>query len=129
MEWGAGEAQNITHQQKKMDIDSIRQFRDRFGVPIPDEDLENVPYYHPGEDSEEVKYLLERRKELGGFIPQRRRQDGPIEAPGMELFESLLKGSGDREISTTMVFVRALSLLLRDKKISERIVPIVADEA
>src|SRR5210317_1280137 len=78
---GAGEAQNITHQQKKMDIESVRQFRDRFGVPIPDEELENIPYYHPGEDSEEVQYMLERRKELGGFVPQRRRQDGPIEAP------------------------------------------------
>ena len=125
----AGEAQNITHQLKKMDIDSIRQFRDRFGLPIPDEELENMPYFHPGEDSEEVKYLLERRKDLGGFIPQRRQQDGPIEAPGLELFDSLLKSSGDREISTTMAFVRALSLMLREKRIADRIVPIVADEA
>jgi pyruvate dehydrogenase E1 component len=125
----AGEAQNITHQQKKMDIDSIRQFRDRFAVPIPDEELENVPYYHPGEDSEEVKYLLERRKELGGFIPQRRQEVDPIETPGLEMFESMLKSSGDREISTTMAFVRALSLMLRDKNIADRIVPIVADEA
>jgi pyruvate dehydrogenase E1 component len=112
-----------------MDIESIRQFRDRFGVPISDEELEKVPYYHPGADSEEVKYLLERRKALGGFIPQRRRQDGAVEAPGLELFESLIKSSGDREISTTMAFVRALSVLLRDKRIADRIVPIVADEA
>ena len=126
---GAGEAQNITHQQKKMDTESIRQFRDRFGVPIADEELENVPYFHPGEDSEEVQYLLERRKELGGFIPSRRRNDGSIEAPALEQFESLLKASGEREISTTMAFVRLLSLLLRDKRIAERIVPIVADEA
>jgi len=125
----AGEAQNITHQQKKMDIESIKQFRDRFGVPVPDEDLENVPYYHPGEDSEEVKYLLERRKELGGFIPQRRQQDGSIEAPELGVFDTLLKSSGDREFSTTMAFVRTLSLLLRDKRIADRIVPIVADEA
>jgi pyruvate dehydrogenase E1 component len=125
----AGEAQNITHQQKKMDIDSIRQFRDRFGVPIPDDDLENVPYYHPGEDSEEVQYLKERREALGGFLPQRRRQDGPIDVPGLEAFDSLLKSSGEREISTTMAFVRALSLVLRDKEIAQRIVPIVADEA
>ena len=125
----AGEAQNITHQQKKMDIDSIRQFRDRFGVPVPDEELENVPYYHPGEDSEEVKYLLERRKELGGFIPQRRRQDGSIEAPELGMFDTLLKSSADREFSTTMAFVRSLSLLLRNKRIADRIVPIVADEA
>jgi len=125
----AGEAQNITHQQKKMDIDSIRQFRDRFGVPVPDEELENVPYYHPGEDSEEVKYLLERRKELGGFIPQRRQQDGSIEAPELGAFDTLLKSSADREFSTTMAFVRSLSLLLRNKRIADRIVPIVADEA
>jgi pyruvate dehydrogenase E1 component len=125
----AGEAQNITHQQKKMDIESIRQFRDRFGISIPDEQLEEVPYYHPGADSEEVKYLLERRKELGGPLPQRRSNGGPLEVPGIEVFESLLKSSGDREISTTMSFVRALALLLRDKNLSERIVPIVADEA
>jgi len=125
----AGEAQNITHQQKKMDTESIRQFRDRFGISIPDEQLEEVPYYHPGEDSEEVKYLLERRKQLGGSLPQRRSNAGPLEVPGLEAFESLLKSSGEREISTTMSFVRALALLLRDKKLAERIVPIVADEA
>jgi pyruvate dehydrogenase E1 component len=125
----AGEAQNITHQQKKMDIDSIRQFRDRFGIAIPDEQLEEVPYYNPGEDSEEVRYLLERREQLGGPLPQRRSNGGPLEVPGIEVFESLLKSSGDREISTTMSFVRALALLLRDKKLAERIVPIVADEA
>jgi len=126
---GAGEAQNITHQQKKMDVESIRQFRDRFGLPIPDEDLENVPYFHPGEDSEEVRYMKERREALGGFLPQRRRQDGAIETPGLEIFDSLLKSSGEREISTTMAFVRGLSLLLREKSLAERIVPIVADEA
>jgi len=125
----AGEAQNITHQQKKMDVESIRQFRDRFGLPIADEDLENVPYYHPGPDSEEVKYLLERRKELGGPLPRRRPNPKPLETPGIEVFEPLLKASGDREISTTMCFVRALTILLRDKNIAERIVPIVADEA
>jgi pyruvate dehydrogenase E1 component len=125
----AGEAQNITHQQKKMDVESIRQFRDRFGVPVPDEELEEVPYYHPGEDSEEVKYMLERREALGGFLPQRRRHDGPIDVPALESFEPLLKSSGDREISTTMAFVRALSIILRDKTVAERVVPIVADEA
>ncbi|MGD2130632.1 MAG: pyruvate dehydrogenase (acetyl-transferring), homodimeric type, partial [Lysobacterales bacterium] len=126
---GAGEAQNITHQQKKMDVDSIRQFRDRFGVPIPDEKLEEVPYYHPGEDSEEVKYLVERRKQLGGFLPQRRRSSEPLQTPGLEVFESAMKSTGDREISSTMAFVRCLTALLRDKNIAERIVPIVADEA
>jgi pyruvate dehydrogenase E1 component len=125
----SGEAQNITHQQKKMDTESIRQFRDRFGLPIPDEELENVPYYHPGEDSEEVRYLKERRSALGGFLPQRRRNDGPIEAPSLELFDKLLGSSGDREISTTMAFVRALAMLLREKSLAERLVPIVADEA
>jgi pyruvate dehydrogenase E1 component len=126
---GAGEAQNITHQQKKMDVESIRQFRDRFALPIGDDQLEDVPYYHPGEDSEEVRYIKERREELGGFIPQRALQDGVLEVPGLEVFESLLKSSGEREISTTMAFVRALSLLLRQKSIADRIVPIVADEA
>ncbi|MDT8319447.1 MAG: pyruvate dehydrogenase (acetyl-transferring), homodimeric type [Xanthomonadales bacterium] len=125
----AGEAQNITHQQKKMGVDAVRQFRDRFGVPVPDEKLEDVPYYHPGEDSEEVRYMLERRKQLGGFLPQRRRATEAMEIPSLDAFESQLKGSGEREISTTMAFVRILSLLLRDKKITERIVPIVADEA
>jgi pyruvate dehydrogenase E1 component len=125
----AGEAQNITHQQKKMDDQAVRQFRDRFGVPVPDEKLEEVPYYHPGPDSEEVKYMLARREALGGFIPQRRRSDGSIEAPELSVFESLLKSSGEREISTTMAFVRTLSLILRDKRIAERVVPIVADEA
>jgi pyruvate dehydrogenase E1 component len=126
---GAGEAQNITHQQKKMDTDSVRQFRDRFGVPIPDDKLDDVPYYHPGEDSEEIRYLLERRKALGGFVPQRRRAVEPLEVPGLEAFESLLKSTGEREISTTMAFVRCLTALLRDKRIAERVVPIVADEA
>jgi pyruvate dehydrogenase E1 component len=125
----SGEAQNITHQLKKMDLDSIRHFRDRFGVTIADEDLDSVPYYHPGPDSEEVKYLLERREELGGSLPQRRPNGGAMEMPGLETFESLLKSTGDREISTTMSFVRALALLLRDKRLAERITPIVADEA
>ena len=126
---GAGEAQNITHQQKKMDMESIRQFRDRFGVPVPDDQLEEVPYYHPGKDSEEIRYMLERREQLGGFLPQRRRQDGALQTPDLDHFGALLKSSEDREFSTTMAFVRGLSLLLRDKNIADRIVPIVADEA
>jgi pyruvate dehydrogenase E1 component len=126
---GAGEAQNITHQQKKMDAEAVRQFRDRFGVHIPDDKLDEVPYYHPGPDSEEVRYLLERRKALGGFLPQRRREVAPLEVPDLAAFESLLKSTGEREISTTMAFVRCLTALLRDKRIAERVVPIVADEA
>lgn len=126
---GAGEAQNITHQQKKMDVDSIRQFRDRFNVPITDEEIENIPYYHPGKDSPEVKYLLERRQELGGFLPRRRSACEALAIPSLDVFEPLLKASGDREVSTTMVLVRALAILLRDKDLAPRIVPIVADEA
>jgi len=125
----SGEALNITHQQKKMDVESIRLFRDRFNVPVPDEELEKVPYYHPGPDSLEVQYLLERRRELGGFLPERRRDAAPLDVPGLEAFASLMASTGEREISTTMVFVRALAIMLRDKNIADRIVPIVADEA
>jgi len=125
----AGEAQNITHQQKKMDIDSIRQFRDRFNVPVADEEIESIPYYHPGPDSPEVKYMLERRKALGGFLPQRRNKYAKLLSPELSAFESILKSTGDREISTTMAFVRTLAILLRDQAIASHIVPIVADEA
>jgi pyruvate dehydrogenase E1 component len=125
----AGEAQNITHQQKKMDPESIRKFRDRFNVPVPDDKIESIPYYHPGPDSPEVKYMLERRKQLGGFLPQRRTEYEKLAAPQLSAFESLLKSTGDREISTTMAFVRTLAILLRDQAITSRIVPIVADEA
>ncbi len=125
----AGEAQNITHQQKKMDLASIRQFRDRFQVPVADEDLESVPYFHPGEDSAEVKYMLSRREELGGFLPQRRAGSVSMAVPGLEAFKTITKATGDREVSTTMAFVRALAILLRDKTLKEHIVPIVADEA
>ena len=126
---GAGEAQNITHQQKKMDIDSIRQFRDRFSVPITDEEIEKVPYYHPGKESPEIQYMLEQRKKLGGFLPQRHTQFDALNIPELQVFEPLLKATGDREISTTMVFVRALAMLLRDQSLASRIVPIVADDA
>ena len=126
----AGESLNPTHQQKKMDTDAIKAFRDRFNIPIPDERLEDVPYYHPGEDSEEVQYLKQRREALGGSLPQRRvKADESFEAPGLDKFERLLKSSGDREISTTMAFVQCLNITLRDKQIGPRCVPIVADEA
>jgi len=125
----AGEAQNITHQQKKMDVEAIHQFRDRFNVPIPDEDLDQVPYYYPGEDSDEVRYIQERRKELGGPLPQRRHETEPLEVPELSAFETLLKSTGEREISTTMAFVRTLAIVLRDKVVGPRVVPIVADEA
>jgi pyruvate dehydrogenase E1 component len=125
----AGEALNISHQQKKMDDESIRLFRDRFKVPISDEDLAEMPYYRPGDDSVEIQYMQERRKALGGYLPQRRVDTQPLKVPGLDVFESLLKDTGEREISTTMTFVRALALLLRDKNIAKHIVPIVADEA
>ena len=125
----AGEAQNITHQQKKMDLDSIRQFRDRFNVAIPDEQLEEVPYYHPGEDSAEIRYMKERRKALGGWVPQRRSSYAALPVPELQAFDTLLQDTGDREISTTMAFVRTLAILLRDKELAPHIVPIVADEA
>jgi pyruvate dehydrogenase E1 component len=126
----AGESLNPTHQTKKLDIDGVRHIRDRFKIPVPDEQLENVPFYHPGEDSPEVKYLRERRAALGGPLPQRRRRaDQSLEVPGLDKFERLLKASGEREISSTMAFVQALNIILRDKEVGPRVVPIVADEA
>jgi len=125
----AGESQNPTHQQKKLDNDAVRHFRDRFRIPIADDKVDEVPYYHPGKDSPEVKYMLERRAALGGFLPQRRRKSESLAAPALSAFEQITKGTGDREISTTMAFVRGINLLLRDKTLAPRIVPIVADEA
>ena len=123
------EGQNIAHQAKKMKADHIRTFRDRFHVPIKDEDLEKVPFYRPPEDSAEMKWLKERLKELGGGVPRRRRKAEPLQAPALPVFEAQLKSSGERELSTTMAFVRILTSMLRDKSIGPRVVPIVADEA
>jgi pyruvate dehydrogenase E1 component len=126
----AGESQNPTHQQKKLDADAVRHFRDRFNIPVPDDKLADVPYYHPGKDSPEVQYMLERRRALGGALPQRRRKaDTKLKAPELSAFEQITKGTGEREISTTMALVRGMNLLLRDKQLGERVVPIVADEA
>jgi len=126
----AGEAKNITHQQKKLETESIRHIRDRFKLPIKDEDLETVPFYHPGENSPEVQYMKARRAALGGSLPQRRRKaDESLPVPELAVFDRLLKASGEREISTTMAFVQALNLVLRDKAVGPRVVPIVADEA
>ncbi len=126
----AGESLNPTHQQKKLDAEAVRHFRDRFRIPIADDKLGDVPYYHPGKDSDEVQYMHERRKALGGYLPQRRRKASEsFKAPELGAFEQITKGSGDREISTTMAFVRGINLLLRDKAIGPRVVPIVADEA
>ncbi|HEY5624391.1 MAG TPA: pyruvate dehydrogenase (acetyl-transferring), homodimeric type [Gammaproteobacteria bacterium] len=125
----AGEGQNITHQKKKLDLDDLRAFRDRFNIPIADEDLAELPYYKPEEDSEEIRYLRERRLRLGGSIPSRRTKSAPLQVPRLDAFEAQLKGSGDREISTTMALVRMLTALVRDKDLGKRIVPIVPDEA
>ncbi|WP_109761526.1 pyruvate dehydrogenase (acetyl-transferring), homodimeric type [Pleionea mediterranea] len=125
----SGEGKNVSHQVKKMNLEALKLFRDRFNIPIKDEDLEQVPFYHPGEDSEEIKYLKERRKSLGGYLPVRRPKSEALEVPPMKAFESITKGSNGREISTTMAFVRMLNTLLKDKKLSDRIVPIVPDEA
>ncbi|MGB8635567.1 MAG: pyruvate dehydrogenase (acetyl-transferring), homodimeric type [Rhodanobacteraceae bacterium] len=127
---GSGEAENPTHQQKKLDDEEVRAFRDRFQIPLEDDQLKDVPYYHPGVDSDEVQYMLDRRRELGGFLPQRRQKaDTSFETPDLDSFKQITKGTGDREVSTTMALVRGMNLLLRDKKIGPRVVPIVADEA
>ncbi|MBM3372480.1 MAG: pyruvate dehydrogenase (acetyl-transferring), homodimeric type [Betaproteobacteria bacterium] len=125
----AGEGQNITHQQKKMGTASIRAFRDRFDVPIPDDKLEKVPFYKPSEDSPEMKYLRSRIEAMGGSLPARKRRVEPLEVPPLSAFEAQLKSSEDREFSTTMAFVRILNTIIRDKKVGRRVVPIVPDES
>jgi pyruvate dehydrogenase E1 component len=125
----AGEGQNITHQQKKMGEEALRAFRDRFSIPISDEQLAETPFYRPPDDSPEMRYLRERRAALGGFLPRRRERAEPLAVPDLAAFSALLEGSGERELSTTMAFVRALTALTRDKAISDHVVPIVADEA
>jgi pyruvate dehydrogenase E1 component len=125
----AGEGKNITHQQKKMNEDELREFRSRFGIPISDEEIDTVPFYKPDNDSPEMQYLLEKRKKLGGFIPTRRTKSEPLKTPPDELFKEFYLGTEGREVSTTMVFVRILSKLLRDKNIGKLVVPIVPDEA
>ena len=125
----AGESMNIAHQLKKPTHEALRDFRDRYRIPIPDEQLAEVPFYKPPEESAEMIYLRERREELGGFLPARRRSAPPLEIPGFEIFAPLAASSGEREISTTMAFVRVLTQLGRDPKIARHVVPIVADEA
>jgi pyruvate dehydrogenase E1 component len=124
----SGEGQNITHQQKKMGTSSVRAFRDRFNVPIPDDQLEKVPFYKPAEDSPEMQYLRSRVTAMGGSLPARRRKAKPLQAPPLSAFEALLKDTEGREISTTMAFVRILTTLLRDKSIGRYVVPIIPDE-
>ena len=126
----AAEGMNIAHGVKKVDTSNLMQFRDRFDIPISDEQVEKFSYYRPEEDSAEIKYLKEKRANLGGYVPQRREKfSTKLEIPALDAFDSILKGSADREISTTMALVRVLNVLLKDKNIGKNIVPIVPDEA
>ncbi|PID60975.1 MAG: pyruvate dehydrogenase (acetyl-transferring), homodimeric type [Gammaproteobacteria bacterium] len=125
----SGEGTNATHQAKKMDIESLLGMRDRFGLNLTDEQVENLEYIQPDPESPEIRYMQERRKALGGYLPQRQKFANQLEVPGLEVFGPLLEGSGDRDMSTTMAFVRMLTILTRDKHIGRHIVPIVPDEA
>ncbi|WPH23262.1 pyruvate dehydrogenase (acetyl-transferring), homodimeric type [Variovorax paradoxus] len=125
----SGEGQMIAHQAKKMTQDALRGFRDRFQIPVSDEELPDVPFIRLAEDSPEMKYLRERRAALGGYLPQRRRKSTALEIPPLSTFERLLKDTGEREISTTMAFVQMLGTLVRDKQIGKHVVPIVPDES
>ncbi|GAC1556418.1 MAG: hypothetical protein NVS2B9_19770 [Myxococcales bacterium] len=130
--YGMGESmegQNIAHQAKKMKGEHVRKFRDRFNIPISDDQLEKVPFYRPPEDSPEMKWLRERKAALGANVPSRRRKAEALQAPPLSAFDAQLKSSGERELSTTMAFVRILTTMMRDKNIGPRVVPIVADEA
>lgn len=124
----AGEGQNITHQQKKMSIEQLRAFRDRFSIPISDDKITEIPFYRPADDSPEIQYLRKQRESLGGYLPARNTEFEPLKIPELSAFASVTQSSGDREISTTMAFVRMLGVLLKDKELGSRIVPIVPDE-
>lgn len=125
----SGEGQNITHQQKKMDLASLKQFRDRFNVPVADDVIAETPFYKPSDDSPEMQYLKAARAKLGGSLPVRHTNIPPLKVPDLSFFDALLKSTEEREISTTMAFVRAFTALTRDKELGPRLVPIVADES
>ena len=125
----SGEGKNISHQQKSMDIDSLKGFRDRFDLPITDKEIDELSYYKPSKDSPEIQYMLERRNALGGFLPARKTKGNDLKVPNIDAFSNMMVNSGDREISTTMAFVRILNTLVRDKEIGKYVVPIVPDEA
>src|SRR5262249_41021393 len=125
----SGEGRNITHQHKKLNEEELREFRTRFGIPLSDHDAENAPFYKPAEDSREIAYLKERRKQLGGSLPARVVKCPPLKAPGPEFVQPYAKGSGKDEASTTMVFVDMLRRLLRNKDLGKWVVPIIPDEA
>ena len=124
-----GEGQMIAHQQKKLSEEDLRAFRDRFNIPVSDEDIARLPFRKPDESSDEARYLQERRASFGGYLPARRKEAQPLAIPPLEAFQPVLEGTGEREISTTMAFVRLLTILLKDKNIGKNIVPIVPDEA
>jgi len=124
----AGEGKNVTHQVKKLNEDELREFRDRFDIPIPDNKLDKAPFYRPDEKSEEIQYLMDMRQNLGGFVPSRKTISDPITIPSTNVFNEFMKGS-DRDVSTTMAFVRMLTILMKDPIIGKRIVPIIPDEA
>ncbi len=125
----SGEGKNITHQQKKLNEDELREFRTRFGIAISDEDVAEAPFYRPSDDSPEIRYIQERRQKLGGYLPKRIATSPALKTPAETPFEEFYKGTEGREVSTTMVFVRLLAKLLKDKEIGDLIVPIVPDEA
>jgi pyruvate dehydrogenase E1 component len=125
----AGEGQNITHQQKKMTEEQLRAFRDRFSIPVTDEEIKDIPFYRPEENSPEMKYLHQQRETLGGYLPSRTTACDVLKAPKLAAFSAITAGLGERELSTTMAFVRILSVLLRDKVLGSRVVPIVPDES
>src|SRR5580700_5858206 len=125
----AGEGKNVTHQQKKLNEEELREFRSRFGIPLSDAQCAEVPFYRPAEDSEEITYLRARREELGGYVPQRSTRSNALVADHEELFKEFLTGSDGREVSTTMAFVGILRKMLRDPEMGKLIVPIVPDEA
>ncbi len=125
----AGEGKNVTHQQKKLNEDELREFRSRFGIPLSDEDVNSLPFYRPAEDSEEIRYLKTRREALGGYMPQRKVRSAPLVADHDELFKEFFEGSEGREVSTTMAFVGMLRKMLKDPEIGKLVVPIVPDEA
>jgi pyruvate dehydrogenase E1 component len=125
----AGEGKNITHSQKKLNEDELKEFRSRFGIPLSDEDVVNAPFFRPEEDSPEITYLKKRRQELGGYVPKRVKRNQKLQTPSEELFKEFYAGTEGREVSTTMVYVRILTKLLKDKEVGKLIVPIVPDEA
>ena len=125
----AGEGRNMTHGQKKLNEFELRQFRTRFGIPVPDTDIAKAPFYKPADDSPIIKYMKERRQALGGYVPRRLVNNVPVQAPSASLFDEFVSGTDGREVSTTMVFVRMLSKILKDKEVGKLVVPIVPDEA